>query len=140
MAYNSDNDYLYRNYEFNFPRYAERTVSSEYGDAFELIATLDDGTKLAYYDPECSVRILPNINLGMRVEDADKELREYFGYRLERVMWYRNMSQKELSQRLGISQAQVSRYVRGKSTPSFGVIHMIAKILDCSISDLLYKY
>lgn len=132
--------YLYDNYETRFPWYARRTVSYDVGDAFELIVELDDGIKLSYYDPEGSIRILPNIRSDMQSKDVDRELNEYFGYRLKRIMGYRNISQAELADKLGVSQSQVSQYIHGKSTPSFGRLYMISKILECSVSDLLYKY
>lgn len=49
----------------------------------------------------------------------------------------RNISQKELAERLGISSAAVSNWTTGKNTPDIENLVSICKILNISINDLL---
>jgi len=46
------------------------------------------------------------------------------------------ISQEELSERTGISQVMISKYLNAKATPSFYRIEQIARVLKCSVSEL----
>ncbi|MBO4350058.1 MAG: helix-turn-helix transcriptional regulator [Proteobacteria bacterium] len=48
-----------------------------------------------------------------------------------------NMSQREFADQLGVTEATVSRYLKGERKPSLNVIGKIAKILDTTPDFLL---
>ncbi len=60
-----------------------------------------------------------------------------FEYRLKIALLRKRLTQKELSEELGVSPVTVSRWVHGKSTPDSGTARKIAEILDVSL-DFLY--
>ena len=48
-----------------------------------------------------------------------------------------NMSQRELGDSIGISPVMMSRYMNGQAMPKFPIIINIARVLKCSVSDLV---
>lgn len=48
-----------------------------------------------------------------------------------------NMTQKDLSDLVGVSQAALSKYELGESTPSVKVLKKLAKALNCTVDELL---
>jgi transcriptional regulator with XRE-family HTH domain len=69
---------------------------------------------------------------------TEDQCRTEFGKRLIRRMYDKRMSQKELSSETGISEQMLSRYINGKSTPSFYIVDKIAKVLNCSTDEFRY--
>ena len=59
------------------------------------------------------------------------------GERLQEIRKERNLTQKQLANKLEISIHTVASYERGKSSPDDGIMVQIAKILDISIDYLL---
>lgn len=58
----------------------------------------------------------------------------------ENLIYYlhmRNVSQKELAERLGISPSAVSNWTKGKNTPDIENLVAICKILNISVNELL---
>ena len=47
------------------------------------------------------------------------------------------MSQQELANKIGVTSAAVCQYETGKRTPSVELLKKIAKVLDCSVEDLI---
>lgn len=66
-----------------------------------------------------------------------EEKKEFFIQETKRLMEEKNMSQKELSDKSGITEASVSRYLSGKRTPRFDVVINFAKALGVKPGDLL---
>ena len=50
-----------------------------------------------------------------------------------------NMTQEQLSERTGISQANMSRYESGKRSPKIGTAFKIAEALGCTVDELIKK-
>lgn len=49
----------------------------------------------------------------------------------------RGITQKELAERLGVSQAAVTNWVKGKNSPDIDVLADICEFLNISVSNLL---
>lgn len=62
---------------------------------------------------------------------------QYFIERTKQLMEEKNISQKTLSERSGITEASVSRYLAGKRTPRYDVVINFAKALEVKPGDLL---
>ncbi len=60
-------------------------------------------------------------------------LKKNLGYYLA----LRDISQKELSERLNVSQSAVTNWIKGKNSPDIEVISDLCRILDVSILDLM---
>lgn len=63
-----------------------------------------------------------------------------FGHILRQERKEKGLSQKELGQRLGVSQAMIAQYENGKRTPKVGTITKIANALEIPASELLECY
>lgn len=60
-----------------------------------------------------------------------------FGEKLRNQLLNANVSQSELSRRLGVSRSAVSKWISNSTTPDVTVADSIAKALNISIEDLL---
>ena len=58
---------------------------------------------------------------------------------IEHMRKQRNMTQSELAQLLGVSQANISQWETGEAMPRADKVRELAKILKCSIDDLYMK-
>lgn len=127
---------LFENFKMYYPSLAKKTVRYEEVGSFELLAELDDGDILSYDDLYNSYRLLPKDSSNLTEEECLRE----FGIRLRKLMIRKGVSQEELSDRTGITQAMLSRYITGKASPSFYRIDKIAKALGCSIDEFRYTH
>ena len=62
---------------------------------------------------------------------------EVFGQRMKEIRQKRGLTQVELSQRSGFSQARVSELERGARMPNLVTILRIAAALDCKVAELM---
>lgn len=60
-----------------------------------------------------------------------------FGEKLKKQLQNANISQSELSRRLGVSRSAVSKWISNSTTPDIVVADSIAQALNISIEDLL---
>lgn len=129
-----DCERMYENFMIRFPRIAESVTTYCLTGDFDITIRLQDGTTFLYDDIEGSIRRLPSDSGSMTKKECNRE----FGDRLYRMMNRKGITQLELSERTGLTQAQISNYINGKSTPSFYVVDRIAKALKCSIEYFRY--
>jgi transcriptional regulator with XRE-family HTH domain len=59
------------------------------------------------------------------------------GKRILNLLEQKDMTQRELAQRLGITEVSVSRYINGKHTPHTDILNRIAQILNTTTDYLL---
>jgi transcriptional regulator with XRE-family HTH domain len=62
---------------------------------------------------------------------------DFIGERLKELRFKRNIKQKDLAKKLGISQAQVARYESYQNRPSFAMVKLMAMVLDTTTEYLL---
>ncbi len=117
-----------------FPMIAEKVVEYRENGPCELILILDDGERASYDDFEKTIRKLPSDASSM----TEDEMRKEFGIRVRQYLSTRGMSQLDLSERTGITQPVLSRYMTGKTTPSFYAVTIIARAIGCKTDDLCY--
>ena len=68
---------------------------------------------------------------------SEIELLELFSKNLKRMMKEDSISQEELANRIGVSQAMVSRYMTGQCLPSLSTTIKIMDVLFCSLDNLI---
>lgn len=130
-----DANRLFESFKLYFPTSANNTYSySTTSDPYELVVTLNDGSKFLYDDFSNSIRNLPIDSDNMNEDEFKRE----FGFRLKKIMNRRNITQEELSEMTGISRIMISHYFNQKCLPSFYNVDKIAKALGCSINELTY--
>ena len=67
----------------------------------------------------------------------EERLSTAFGRRIESLLKIKGLSQKELATLTGVSEANLSKIIKGKITTSIEVGHLLANKLDVSLDDLL---
>jgi transcriptional regulator with XRE-family HTH domain len=75
--------------------------------------------------------------MARSLEATKKEYQIIVGQNLRRMRQERGLNQTEVSRRVGISQAQISKLENG--TMGLGLIEasVVAKFFDCDLADLL---
>lgn len=115
--------------------YLEKDIDSfEETGNYQMLLHMSDGCRMIYDGLEDRCRKLPSDSRSM----SEKECNAEFAARLRSIMRFKGCSQKELSERTGISQPTLSNYTTGKTSPNFYNIDRIAKALDCSVDELRY--
>jgi transcriptional regulator with XRE-family HTH domain len=66
-----------------------------------------------------------------------QEVRERLGENIRRARVIRKMTQAELAEKIGTSQIMVSRFEKGKDSPSVWRCYRIAKVFGTTIEQLL---
>lgn len=69
---------------------------------------------------------------------SEIEWMEIFSTNLREILHEYGMSQAELADELGVTQAAVSKYLNAKIMPSPKVLNNLADIFDVDIYDILY--
>lgn len=128
------NTRMIENFKVQFPYvYNDMEHCYAIGD-WEMVVQLSDGRAILYDDLDKTIRNLPRDRYRM----SEDESRSEFGFRLSKLMYRKGITQMELAERAGLTQAQLSKYITGKTTPSFYTVDKIAKALDCSIDTFRY--
>ena len=66
-----------------------------------------------------------------------KEWLAYFGVNLIDLLESAKMTQRDLADATGLSEASISGYIRGRKMPGVKAIINIADVLNCSVSELV---
>lgn len=126
--------FMRENREKKFELYAKSLddVVSEFEiDALETLYVMQNGDKIIYDEIndvfttymssmfEGSIDILP-----MNVWTKE------FSRKLKRTLLIRHMNQGELAARIGVGQATISNYIKGRSIPSSYTVRAMEKVLN----------
>ena len=126
--------YVYRRLEMNYPFLLENSKEYSQVSDREVLISMNDGSIVSYDDVEVSFRTLPKSCYDL----SEEQYRREFSMRLRRAIEDRHITQTMLSEMTGISTVLLSRYLNGKTSPSFYNIDKIAKALECSTDKLRY--
>lgn len=116
-----------KGFELYYPEIAKDAVNYYEDRLGYLVIEMRDGNVFIYDDE--------NSNLMDRAKFTCKQ---DFGTRLRLIMRRRHVTQKELSEKSGISVSTISHYMNCQRSPSFEVACLLANALDCSIEDFRY--
>ena len=123
-----------KNLKDYFPSIARDAVEYEECGPWELRVIVSSGASYSYDDMHKTIRRLPRDRNNM----TEDEFRNEFGIRLRKYIERKHISQAELSDRTGISEVCISKYINGTRTPSFYMADKIARALDCSTEEFRY--
>ncbi|UCG14332.1 MAG: helix-turn-helix domain-containing protein [Deltaproteobacteria bacterium] len=70
-------------------------------------------------------------------QSQDEKLRTTFGQRIESLLKIKGMSQKELAGLTGVSEANLSKIIKGKINTSLEVSVLLADALGVTLNDLI---
>ena len=71
---------------------------------------------------------------------SERDYAEIFSKNLRRMMEQRDMTQLELSKRLGVSSASVNNWVSGTKNPRMDKVDKMCEIFGCKRSDLMQEH
>lgn len=99
---------------------------------WDLLITLKNGEQYIYELDSNYHRIARYVNIE---EITEEQERRELARRLQLLMDRNFMTQEELAERAGLTQAMISRYVSGRSVPNILTGRKIAKALGCTTDD-----
>lgn len=114
----------------------EDVESIEELNEWDLLITFRDGKRVMFDRHTGCHRNVFYDDVGEITEEQEK--RE-FAYRLRSLMGRNGYTQERLAEETKITQAMISRYIRGHAIPSVMVLRRIVKVLGCSMDDFFYK-
>lgn len=118
------------------PDIYNRMVDWYSSDQGEITIKVEDGKKYAFDFRHIDRPTLIPSFLDSVAEIEEIEWRKNFARRLRRRMEYIGVSQEWLSEKTGISQVTISKYLNVKATPSGYNLERIARALGTSVGSL----
>lgn len=115
---------------------SDQVVSWEPNGRFEILVHYASGAK-AFYDR------ISRVVYNVQKRKCDSEFVEphvymtRFTWKLTAAVNASGLSRDEISKRTGISKAALSNYLTGSKMPSCHNVYKLAKVLKCSVADLL---
>jgi DNA-binding XRE family transcriptional regulator len=97
-----------------------------------IIVRLADGSEFEFNPTDNSLRRL----YTNECEEDEEFRRKAFGANLEKMIPLSGLSKGELAEKLGITPAMLTRYLKGTSMPSVVKAQQIASVIGCRIEDL----
>ena len=127
------NKYLFQYARMCDPFITEDDVA-EYREIneWDLLITFKDGRQFIY---DRFTNTHKNLHYDTICDLTDEQEKREFAYRLRSLMGRKFITQEQLAEMLGTTQAMISRYVRGEVIPSAIVLRKIAKTIGCSMDD-----
>lgn len=119
-----------KQFELYYPRYYDRAVDWWPSGRLSIMVKLDDGDIYDYNPLDDSIRLVSNCTNN---EDI---LRKSFGINLQKMIPFSGLSKGELAEKAGITNAMLSRYIRGNSMPNVILARRLANILGCTLDEL----
>ena len=121
-------------FEQYYPSIAKNIVDWYPSGRNTIIVVLNDNSKMEYHNVLKSIRNIPNII--DRDEFTEDNYQRDFSYNLMNKMVDAGFDQTLLSEKTGISQVSISKYLHRKALPSIYNCEKIARALNCSINEL----
>lgn len=103
---------------------------------WDLLIIFNDDTKILY--DRCT-GYYKNITYGDVNDLTEEQEKIELAYMLRSLMKRNFITQEELAAKANITQAMVSRYVRGEAMPNAITLNKIAKVIGCSMDDFFHK-
>lgn len=117
-------------FKLHYPLTASNVHEFYYdSDLDELIFISDDNSLWCYEDVNNTVHCISDNYKNI----SDDEYKKEFGRRLQKIMLKKRITQDDLTEKTGISQCTISKYVNGISVPSFINAVKIADALHYSV-------
>jgi DNA-binding XRE family transcriptional regulator len=119
------------NFERRHPHLYNQAVEWWGSGRISIFVELNDGTVIDYNDIDNTIRW---VTVGGDIDDETKC--KAFGHNLQKFVMVSGMSKGEIAEKLGITNAMLSRYLHGKSMPSFDKGRQIANLMGCMMEEL----
>lgn len=124
-----------REFIFKYPIIAEQVVDWYPCGQMRILLRLSTGEKKIY--DLIDSRLISVGTPIFELDNADDEWKKRFAARLRRKLCITGVTQWELSEKTGISEVTISKYLHGKAIPSAVNVDRIAWALNCDVSDIM---
>lgn len=101
---------------------------------YELLIELYDGQKYIYDTLNNTTRGAPYYGIL-----TDKENRKEFKLRLRALLSHTGMTQRDLSEKTGISERTITRYMNGETLPDYISIKKLSNALNIPVNQLYFE-
>lgn len=122
---------IFDKFKLYFPIMAEHVSSWEPNGTNTITLYMDDNTKMEYDYWLNAVRTV------LEYDGSEDTWKREFSARLVSRMAALGFDQSLLSERSGVSQVSISKYIHKQAIPSSYITGKLAKALGCSVSYLL---
>lgn len=119
-------------FELYYPSLYEQSIDWWASGRRTISVRLQDQTVFEYNHVDNTIR---RIRINDYSEDESVR-RKAFGQNLMKIISGCGISQNELAEKIGITNAMLSRYIHGTSMPSADKAHMIANAIGCTMDEL----
>lgn len=134
MSIRNRYDSILESFKNDYIRWYNRMVDWYGNGDYEIVAILDDGSKLVYSQSTGTMRFLKNERVDISEEDWIKD----FSMTLKNKVSMSGLTRQDISDITGISKVSISNYMNGKSMPSHYNMLKIAKALNCSVYEFTH--
>lgn len=136
------NDYNWWSEMFNefaslYPNEAEKVIDWYPSGRFLITVRLSDGSRLKYNMFEKSIRYYVRADEDEREYMNEDEWRKEFGTRLRDLLKLKGITNAALARIINTHPNMITKYIRGESLPNTYMMALIARTLNCSVSDLI---
>ena len=132
----SNSEILIEQFRLYFPDLYDRAIDWWKSGPYYITFLLDNNDRIEFDGSNNSIRWVRKID---RCVDND-EFRKEIGRNIKKFITYRGLNQQEISDKVGITQAMLSRYITGTSIPGVDKLNRLANVLDCRVGDLIGDY
>lgn len=127
-------DFILDDFESHYKYFYDKMIDWYAYGYYEIIAILNNGARLIYNQMSGSIRFIKDDEHELSEDEWTKS----FSVTLKQKVSTKGLTQKDLSDATGISKVSISKYMSGKSIPSYYNMIKIAQVLDCSVSEFGY--
>lgn len=128
--------YLYNEFEKYYKNNRSEIVGWEPVSKNMIVVYYDNGIRSFYDGITQTVHTVHPRSSGAEFIDDETYIRR-FTWRLAAAVGSSGLTRDEISERTGISKASLSGYLNGKTIPSAVTVYKLARVLKCSVEDLL---
>lgn len=132
----SNSEILIEQFRLYFPDLYDRAIDWWKSGPYYITFLLDNNDRIEFDGSNNSIRWVRKID---RCVDND-EFRKEIGRNIKKFITYKGLNQQEISDKVGITQAMLSRYITGTSIPGVDKLNRLANVLDCRVGDLIGDY
>ncbi len=129
---------IYEEFTNQYTDIAENVVNWYPSGQSEITIKLKDGRYCVYdFMHKYNLRIRQKNDIDSQDSNNEEEWRTKLSKNLRRKLYNTATNQDMLAMKTGISEHTISKYVRGKSTPTAYNLYKIARALNCSVTELM---
>lgn len=120
-------------FQMYFPDLYEQGIDWWKSGPYHITVLLNDNSRVEFDSSNNTIRWVPKLDRSVDSEQLRKEI----GRNIRKYIIYRGMRQQEVAEKLGITEAMLSRYINGTSMPGIDKLHGLASVLGCQVNELI---